>query len=141
MWHLSGYIRRIKRLIVRRGRRTLYLYGDSAYHSSFGVMAPFKHHLGRQYLTKQQQQFNKRLSQVRIEVEHLLGYTTRLWTYNVFEEQLHLRQQTVACYFMVAALLTNCFCCLRGYNQTSKRFGLKTPDVWTYLCRERTNPD
>lgn len=50
-------------------RPCLYLYGDPAYHCTFGVCAPF---VGNQ-LTAEQRYFNSKLSSCRISVEYAFG--------------------------------------------------------------------
>jgi hypothetical protein len=139
MFQRSGVIRRLRRLFTNR--RQLFLYGDPAYYSSFGVIAPFKHRLGRRHLTMEQRRFNKHLSSFRISVEHAFGDTTRKWTYTTFAKQLVLAKQAVGQFFIVAVLLTNCYTCMNGSNQTSEKYGIRPPTLYEYLCQEPPQSD
>ena len=118
---------------VNTGRRpalALYLYGDPAYSTVYGIMGPFKNHPGR-LRTKEQNIYNKRMSKLRIEVEHGFALHQNLWTWNGFDLGLKLRQGAAVCY-AVSVLLANIWTCLRG-NQTSKRFKISPPDIEEYL--------
>jgi hypothetical protein len=53
-------------------RKTLYLYGDPAYHYTFRVCTPFRTPAGG-HLTVDEARFNKHLSSVRINIEHAFG--------------------------------------------------------------------
>lgn len=74
IWQESRVIVRLRRMMAPP-RECLYLYGDPAYHCSFGVCAPFMTTTagGRHNLTADEQRFNKHLSAVRISVEHAFG--------------------------------------------------------------------
>ena len=117
----------------RSNRRRLWLYGDSAYSCSNGVIAPYKHPLGHRYLTSDKRQFNKNLSSIRISVEYGFGEVARKWTYNSFGMQLYSGKQAVAAFFKAAVLLTNCYVCMNGYNQTSGRYSVRPPSLEEYL--------
>lgn len=125
---------RLRRLFEQRpGRASLWLYGDPAYHCVYGVIAPYKHHLGRRHLPPEQRQFNKVLSRYRISVEHAFGQTQRLWTYASFAKALRSGSQATGQFYYTIVLLTNCLICLRGGNQTSFRYGVKPPNIYEYL--------
>ena len=128
IWTESGVIPRLRRMMTAP-RPCLYLYGDPAYHCTFGVCAPF---LG-DALTADQQRFNTELSKVRISVEHAFGDAWRQWTYTVSHRQLHHGNQAVGAFFKVAVLLNNIRCCMGG-NQTSAYFGVVplTPEEYLY---------
>jgi nuclease HARBI1 len=112
---------------------TLYIYGDPAYHHSFGVAAPFIDPRGRRWLSKDKKRFNKALSSVRIAVEQSFGRTQVLWTYTAFNKGLTAGWQPVAAHFFVAVLLTNCHTCLRGSSSAGRRFLVPPPSVEAYL--------
>jgi hypothetical protein len=94
--------------------KALYIYKDPAYKASYSVMCLYTHKTSRHLLPQDQKAFNRRLSSVRIAVEHAFGHTQVLWTYTAFAKQLKLELQPVAVHFAVAVLLTNCYTCLRG---------------------------
>lgn len=124
MFLRSGVTRRLRRIMnAVPGRRMLYLYGDPAYHNSYGVMAPFDKR-NDAVITPEQRAFNARMSSVRISVEHGFGKAYRLWQYTAYKQQQRVGQQPTAAYYIAAVLLANCHTCLEGYNQTSRQFGL-----------------
>ena len=78
IWRRSGCDEAIRE--VMEGHETLYIYGDPAYHASFGVAVPFGDPRGRRWLPQDKQRFNKALSSVRIAVEQSFDRTQVLWT-------------------------------------------------------------
>lgn len=73
IWIESGAIPRLRRMITTP-RESLYLFGNPAYHCSFGVCAPFMTSTaGSGNLTANEQRFNTKLSSVRISVEYAFG--------------------------------------------------------------------
>jgi hypothetical protein len=111
-----------------------YVYGDLAYSNHPGVMAPYRHQHGFRYLTPEQRAFNRRLSKVRIAVEHAFGRTQSLWTYTAVKQCLTLGNQAVASFYRVAILMTNLYTCMSGQSQSSVRFVCPPPTVEAYLC-------
>ena len=108
----------------------LYLYGDPAYTTVYGIMGPFKNHQDRPR-TSAQYAYNLRMSRLRIEVEHGFALHQNLWTMNGFHISLKVGQGAAVCY-AVSVLLANIWTCLRG-NQTSQRFRIAPPNVEDYL--------
>jgi hypothetical protein len=131
MFRLSKVQSRLRKILA--GRRRLYLYGDPAYSRCFGIWAPFKHPAGWRYLPMEEQNFNTRLSRIRIAVEQAFGLTQGLWTYVAFTTQLRSAAQPVAHYYRVAVLLSNCFACLRGNTAAGGRFLCRPPELEDYL--------
>ena len=83
-------------------------------------------------LSKAKYKANRRLSSVRIAVEHAFGHVAIYWTYTAFAKGLTSGNQPVAAYFATAILLTNCLKCLRG-SQTSTKFVYEPPSLEEYL--------
>lgn len=132
IWQSSIVPSKLDELLLPRER--YYVYGDLAYSNHPGVMAPYRHQFGFRYLTTEQRAFNRRLSKVRIAVEHAFGRTQSLWTYTAFTKGLELGRQAVAAFFRVSILMTNLYTCTSGHNQSSIRFVCPPPTVETYLC-------
>lgn len=114
----------------RRAAHALYLYGDPAYCTVYGIMGPYKNFPSR-LCTPAQDKFNKIMSRLRIEVEHGFAIHQNLWTWNGFHLGLKLGQRAAVCY-AVAVLLANIWTCIRG-NQTSVRFACAPPALEDYL--------
>jgi hypothetical protein len=104
----------------------LYLYGDPAYHNTYGIIAPYSS-IG---LTDQQEAFNVAMSRCRIAVENAFGLTANLWAANQFAVGLQSRRSPVAAYYMVAILITNIYICVRAQPSP---FGLTPPLLEEYL--------
>lgn len=63
----------------RQPAHALYLYGDPAYCTVYGIMESYKNYPGRPQ-TPVQEKFNKAMSRLRIEVEHGFAIHQNLWT-------------------------------------------------------------
>lgn len=107
----------------------LYLFGDQAYGAIKGVMSPFR---GGKTLEGKRRLFNDRMSSIRISVEQAFGVTQQKWMSNAFEIQMKGDLQSVAAYYLVSVLLTNCYTCMRG-NCISSRFLTRPPTLEDYL--------
>ena len=132
MVELSGLEARLR--AINAGRppaMVLYLYGDPAYSTIYGIMGPYRNYPNRPR-TPAHDQFNKAMSRLRIEVEHGFAIHQNLWTWNGFHLGLKLRQGAAVGY-AVSVLLANVWTCLRG-NQTSMRFSCMPPAVEEYLA-------
>jgi nuclease HARBI1 len=135
-WNIYSQSRikqRLQRLFTS-DRQMLWLYGDPAYSQSFGILAPYKHSSGRHALPREHQQFNYRMSKYRISVEHSFGAVWRKWTYTGFAKSLRNGQQALGSIYRTAVLLDNCITCLRGGNQTSKKYNMAPPSIEEYLA-------
>jgi hypothetical protein len=113
-----------------------FVYGDLAYSNHPGVMAPYRHQYGFQYLTADQRTFDRRLSKVRIAVEHAFGRTQSLWTHTSFTKRLTLGNQVVASFYRSAVLMTNVYTCTSGQSQSSIRVVRPPPSPEQYLSIE-----
>ena len=47
--------------------------------------------------------------------------------------QLYSGKQAVVAFFKAAVLLTNCYVCMNGYNQTSGRYSVRLLSLEEYL--------
>lgn len=131
MVELSGISEKLR--AVNGGRRpahALYLYGDPAYSTVYGIMGPYKNY-PQKPRTAAQEKFNKTMAKLRIEVEHGFAIHQNLWAWNGYHLQLKVLQGAAIGY-AVSVLLSNIWTCLRG-NQTSYRFACAPPAVEAYL--------
>ena len=69
------------------------------------IMGPYKNY-SRKSCTTTQNQFNKIISRLRIEVEHDFAIYQNLWAWNEFHLGLKLRQGAAVCY-AVSVLFAN----------------------------------
>ena len=104
------------------------IYGDPAYGVTANILAPFR---GSQ-LSRQQVEFNKAMSKVRVSVEWTFGKTCQYFSYVDFKRYNKVLLQPFAKYYSVASLLTNCHTCLYG-SLTTTYFGVEPPSLETYL--------
>lgn len=97
---------------LNEGRRQLYLYGNAAYHLRDGILAPWNRDLAQR--NPALEEFNNRLSSVRIAVKNAFGNVHNQWTYMAFDSTLTLGQQPLGAFYQVAVLMSNLLVCLRG---------------------------
>ena len=126
MLQKSGILDQLDQVFRKKSRR-YHLFGDKAYIHQRHVMSPY---VG--YVSKRESRFNKQMSSARIAVEHGFGRTQNLWMANAFKQQLKMDLQPVGDLYRVAILLTNCYTCFRG-NEDSTRFGIRPPNIHQYL--------
>ena len=91
MVELLGLERRLRE--VNQGKRpcmALYLYGDPAYYTVYGIMGPYKNYPNRSR-TAAHNQFNKAMAKLCIEVEYRFALHQNLWTWNGFHLRLKLQ--------------------------------------------------
>ena len=74
----------------QRPARALYLYGDLAYCTIYGIIEPYRNYLNR-LRTLAQDKFNKVMARLRIEVEHNFSIHHNFWTWNSYHLQLKIR--------------------------------------------------
>ena len=109
----------------------LFLLGDPAYATTYGVASAIKR-LPGQELTPHQQQYNTNLPNVRIAVEQGFGNLAMRFPL-ISEGKARPGYQPVGCYFMVAAFLANCMNCVRR-NVNAQRFDLDPPTLEDYVA-------
>jgi hypothetical protein len=92
-----------------------YLYGARNCDGQLAyIFGPFQ---GGKSLPIGKHRFNKLLSSVRISVEQAFGLTQNPWAENAYK--MH---QSVASYFQVAILLTNCYTCIYSAGAVVKHY-------------------
>ena len=106
----------------------LQLFGDLAYGLDRQIISPFPQP-GR---TEDQQEWNTRMSKVRIEVKHGFTLVTNSWRLLEVDWKLHVFQSPVGRYYRVAVLLTNALACLQP-NQVSQYFNCAPPSLEEYF--------
>lgn len=89
----------------------MYIYGNPAYTHVYGIMGPYFHPSGRHGLDKEEFEFNRVFSSVRIAVEHAFGHIACQWTFTAFPQGMREGSSPIACYLSSAVLLINCFRC------------------------------
>jgi hypothetical protein len=104
------------------------VYGDPAYGMSDHIASPFK----GVHLSREQLDFNKRMSSVRVSVEWCFGDIVRYFAYLDFAKNMKIMLQPVGLYYSIGALLTNMHTCLYG-NVTSQFFNINPPSLEEYL--------
>ena len=104
------------------------IYGDPAYGLTRNILAPFR----GVRLTDDQQEFNSRMTKLRVSVEWGFGKICQLFAFLDFKKNLKILLQPIGKYYLVAAVLANCHTCLYG-SQTSTFFGLDPPELEDYL--------
>jgi hypothetical protein len=108
--------------------RYFQLFGDPAYGDSPIMLSPFAEN-GR---TSEQLEWNRRMSKVRIEVEHIFGIMSQTWPFLNAYWKMKAFSSPVRCYYKSAALLTNVMTCFCG-NQISSKFNCSPPALEEYL--------
>ena len=106
----------------------LQLFGDPAYGLDEQIISPFPKP-GR---TDNQQEWNTKMSKVRIEVEHGFALVTNNWRLLKAEWKLRVFLSPVGRYYRVGVLLTNALACLRP-NQVSQYFDCTPPSLEDYF--------
>ena len=103
------------------------VYGDAAY--------PIMSHVTRGFLganlNDAQKMYNKRLASVRVSVEWTFGKIVNTNSF-VGDRNLEIRNQPVAKFYLVAALLCNAHTCMYG-SQTGTAFDMAAPTLEEYF--------
>ena len=108
------------------------VYGDPAYGIKRSIISPFQ---SSNPLTPAEQDFNTAMSGVRVSVEWTFGKIIQLFAFLDFKKNIKVLLQPVGKYYVVGALLTNCYTCLYG-SQTSSSFNVPPPSLETYLSNQ-----
>lgn len=105
------------------------LYGDSAYGLRDLLISPYPN---RANLTAEQEDFNARMSNVRISVEWGFGNIINKFAFLDYKKNQKILLQNVGDAYKVGVLLANCHVCLyRG--QVSHYFNVIPPTLELYL--------
>lgn len=126
-------------LIITKGLRKLYLYGNPTYKALVYVMYAFirASNLADQ---NQRKEFNIAMSNVRISVEHNLSQHKKLQSLNLFKYALKSSLQPVALYQEFTVLMANIYICLYPYSSIiATRFNIRPLTISQYLCPEATD--
>lgn len=107
----------------------LFLYGDIAYQSCFGVITGFRR---TTRLSQGQTDFNDWHASHRITIEQMFGATVMQWQANTLHTGLRSLSQSVAAWYAISVLFMNCLSCLRG-NCASARYKINTLSLEEYL--------
>ena len=126
----SGLAVQLRRIQKPNGEPYV-VYGDPAYGLTPNILAPFR----RAQLTDDEQQFNSRMSKLRVCVEWGFGKIIQLFAFLDFKKNMKILLQPVGKYFLVGTILTNCHTCLYG-SVTGTYFQLAPPSLETYLSNQ-----
>ncbi|GMF54535.1 unnamed protein product [Phytophthora fragariaefolia] len=107
------------------------LYGDPAYGQQEHIIAPFK----GASLSEDEQEFNERMSAVRVSVEWGFGKIVRYWAFIDFSKNQKVYLQRLGKMYAVGAVLTNVHTGLHG-SQTSSFFRMTPPTIQQYIGLE-----
>ena len=104
------------------------IYGDPAYGVTAQVLSPYR----TNGLTAVEQEFNRRMSAVRVSVEWTFGKVLQYFSFLDYKKNHKVLLQPTGKYYLVGALLTNCHTCLYG-SQTTSFFNVQPPTLEAYL--------
>ena len=108
--------------------RYLQLFGDPAYGLNEQIISPFP----KPGQSDDQQEWNTRMSKVRIEVEHGFSLVTNVWRFLGVKSKHRVFQSPVGRYYRVGVLLANALACLQP-NQVSQYFDCPPPSLEDYF--------
>ncbi len=135
LWGESGVEEKLRLLFgAENFSSPLYLYGDAAYYSRYGIIGAYRAYPGAP-LTAEQKQFYTKMSEMRICIENGFGLISQLWQFNSFKYGFRYGSSPVAAFYLISVFLTNVFTCLRG-NLISRRFDFPPPSLAMYLASE-----
>ena len=106
----------------------LCIYGDPADPLRPQLMAPFK---GNR-VTAQQNQWNQRMSSVRVSVEWVFGDIVIYYKFIDFHKGMKIKPSPVGKMYIVCALLQNARSCFYG-SVTSEFFDCQPPSIENYF--------
>ena len=84
------------------------VYGDPAYGVTANILSPYR----SQNLSGAEQEFNRRMSAIRVTVEWTFGKVLQCFSFLDYKKNQKVLLQPIAKYYLVGALLTNCHTCL-----------------------------
>lgn len=129
MLKVSGLAEKLRRFQRPNGEPYI-IYGDLAYGLTRNILAPFR----GVRLTDDQQEFNSRMSKLRVLVEWGFGKICQLFASLDFKKNLKILLQPIGKYYLVADVLANCHTCFYE-SQKSAFFGLDPPELEEYLSK------
>jgi len=137
MIRISGFDRKLQTELINNNRQYI-LYGDPGYPTRQYLECPYK----GSYLTPMQEEFNSRMSGVRIVVEWGFSKIIALFAFLDFKKNLKILLQDVGKYYLVGTLFTNIHTILNG-SQTTAFFQLENelPSLEDYLTKEQSLDD
>ena len=98
---------------------------------SYGIVSGYKTTVGAP-LNLVLKAMNAHISSIHVSIEHGFGKIMNLWAFNWYKWSLQSGLSPVACYFLVAVLLSNIHSCFYR-NETCDRFYCDPPSLSTYL--------
>ena len=128
MLYQSGLQNQLATLMQHVGA-SFCVYGDPAYPLTVYFQRAFVNPAAGSH----EEDFNRRMSSVRIVVEWSFGIVTTLWTWVDLKRRQQLWLFPVARYYLCAVLLTNFHTCVRGGNNISYYFRLPPPALDEYI--------
>jgi len=130
--------RRILQVIMARrvaaGRPELKVYADKIYNRSRLVEAAYSRRRGR--MPDWQHRLNGAMSGIRVGVEWSFGRLTRLFAFCDWWKVHQIQRSTVARFYIVSGLLSNCHNCLYGDIHVGS-FDILPPTLAEYLAQRR----
>lgn len=105
------------------------LYGDLVYPVKRWLLRPYKSNA----LSREQLEFNRRVSSVRVAVEWIFGAIASQWGFLDFEEILKIGLFPIGMLYIIAGFLANCQFCARGTSQASFFIDIDLPTLDSYL--------
>ncbi|ETI51478.1 hypothetical protein F443_05166 [Phytophthora nicotianae P1569] len=123
----SGLLEAASPSLSANGRHFVF-YGDPAYGRQAHIVAPFK----GATLSRDEQVFKRRMSEVRVSVEWGFGKIVRYWAFVDFPKNQKLYLQRLGKMYTMGAFLANVHTCFYG-SQTSSFFELTPPRIEEYL--------
>ena len=109
--------------------RYFQLYGDPAYGVNPFLVSPYS---GPGQRSRAEQEFNTRMSSVRIEVEHGFGIVLNTWPFLYTFWKHRVYSSPIGRYYRVAVLFTNARNCFHP-NQVSLHFNCRPPELHEYF--------
>jgi nuclease HARBI1 len=122
----SGLLGRLENIRTALGDATI--YGDPAYPISPVLQVPFK----GACVSESQQEWNSKMSRVRVSVEWCFGKVLVLFPFIDFKKNLKIYLQPVGKLYRIAVLFANIHTCVYG-SVTSEFFGVQPASLEVYL--------
>ncbi len=127
MYIKSGVETDLQRVRDANGQ-LLAIYGDGGYVQRDWLQIPFR----GANLTREQKDFNIKMSRVHALVEWGFGKVSTIWAFANYYTNQKVFHQPIGTYFLIASLFTNAHTCLYG-SEISAYFGLAPPSLEEYF--------